>query len=185
MSPKARSHLHRGNIRGFDGKRPKVDASAFVADNATVIGDVEIGARASIWFGAVLRGDVFHIRIGEDTSIQDMSVIHVTHGLYGTRVGNKVTVGHQVTLHGCTVGDLCIVGMGATVLDQAIVGDRCIVGANALVTPGTKIPAGYLAVGSPARPKRPLTDEELTWLEASALHYVELINKYAEDPDWQ
>jgi len=181
----ARSPLHRGNIRGFDGKRPKVDASAFVADNATVIGDVAIGARSSIWFGAVLRGDVFHIRIGEDTSIQDNSVIHVTHGLYGTRVGSKVTVGHQVTLHGCTVGDLCIVGMGAVILDQAEVGDRCIVGAGALVTPGTKIPAGHLAVGSPARPKRPLTEEELTWLEASALHYVELINKYAADPDWK
>jgi len=185
MSPKARSRLHRGNIRGFDGKRPKVDPSAFVADNATIIGDVEVGARSSIWFGAVLRGDVFHIRIGEDTSIQDMSVIHVTHGLYGTRVGSKVTVGHQVTLHGCTVGDLCIVGMGSTILDQAEVGDRCIVGAGALVTSGTKIPAGHLAVGSPARVKRALTEEELTWLEASALHYVELINKYGVDPDWK
>jgi len=181
----ARSHLHRGIIRGFDGTRPKVDPSAFVADNAIVIGDVEVGARSSIWFGAVLRGDVFHIRIGEDTSIQDNSVIHVTHGLYGKTVGSKVTVGHQVTLHGCTVGDLCIVGMGAVILDQAEVGDRCIVGAGALVTPGTKIPAGHLAVGSPARPKRALTEEELTWLEASALHYVELINKYAADPDWK
>jgi carbonic anhydrase/acetyltransferase-like protein (isoleucine patch superfamily) len=185
MSDPKRSHLHRGNIRGFDGKRPIVHASAFVADNATVIGDVEIGARSSIWFGAVLRGDVFHIRVGEDTSIQDNSVIHVTHGLYGTRVGSKVTVGHQVTLHGCTVGDLCIVGMGSTILDQAEVGDRCIIGAGALVTPGTKIPAGHLAVGSPARPKRALSDEELTWLEASAIHYVELINKYGEDPDWK
>jgi carbonic anhydrase/acetyltransferase-like protein (isoleucine patch superfamily) len=187
MSPTkpARNHLHRGIIRGFDGKRPKVDASAFVADNATLIGDVAVGARSSIWFGAVLRGDVFHIRVGEDTSIQDNAVIHVTHGLYGTRVGSKVTVGHQVTLHGCTVGDLCIVGMGAIVLDQAEVGDRCIVGAGALVTSGTKIPAGHLAVGSPARVKRPLTEEELTWLEASALHYVELINKYARDPDWK
>ena len=181
----ARSHLHRGNIRGFDGKRPEVHPTAFVADNATVIGDVTVGARASIWFGAVLRGDVFHIRIGEDTSIQDNSVIHVTHGLYGTRVGSKVTVGHQVTLHGCTVGDLCIVGMGSTILDQAEVGDRCIIGAGALVTPGTKIPAGHLAVGSPARVKRALTEDELSWLEASALHYVELINKYGEDPDWK
>ena len=179
------SHLHRGNIRGFDGKRPVVHQTAFVADNATIIGDVEIGARSSIWFGAVVRGDVFHIRIGEDTSIQDNSVIHVTHGLHGTRVGNKVTVGHQVTLHGCTVGDLCIIGMGSTILDQAEVGDRCIIGAGALVTPGTKIPPGNLAVGSPARVKRALTDEELTWLEASAIHYVELINKYGADPDWK
>src|SRR6476661_5483906 len=110
MSPKAaRSHLHRGNIRGFDGKRPKVHASAFVADNATIIGDVEIGARSSVWFGAVLRGDVFHIRVGEETSIQDNSVIHVTHDRHATIVGSRVTVGHSVTLHGCTISDRCII----------------------------------------------------------------------------
>jgi carbonic anhydrase/acetyltransferase-like protein (isoleucine patch superfamily) len=179
------SKLHRGLVRGFAGKRPQVDPTAFIADNATVIGDVTIGARSSVWFGAVLRGDVFHIRIGEDTSIQDNSVIHVTHSQHATQVGNKVTVGHSVTLHGCTVGDACIVGMGAVILDQAVIGDRCIVGAGALVTPGTKIPAGHLAVGSPARPKRPLTDEELVWLESSALHYVELVREYIEDPDWK
>lgn len=171
--------LHRGLIRAVRGHAPKIDPSAFIADTATVIGDVAIGARSSVWFGAVLRGDVFHIRIGEDTSIQDNSVLHVTHDRHATHVGSKVTVGHSVTLHGCTVGDLCIVGMGAIVLDQAVIGDRCIVGAGALVTPGTKIPAGHLAVGSPARPKRPLTDEELVWLEASALHYVELVRDYA------
>jgi carbonic anhydrase/acetyltransferase-like protein (isoleucine patch superfamily) len=158
----------------------------WVAENATLIGRVRLGRDASVWFGAVLRADVFPIRIGEDTSIQDNTVIHITHGQYATHVGNKVTVGHSVTLHGCTVGDLCIVGMGAVILDQAEVGDRCIVGAGALVTPGTKIPAGHLAVGSPARVKRKLTEEEAeTFLEASALHYVELINKYASDPDWK
>src|SRR5262249_19061179 len=167
-------------IRAFRGNHPKIDPSAFVADNAVIIGDVQIGARSSIWFGAVLRGDVFHIRIGEDTSIQDNSVIHVTHSQHATQVGSKVTVGHSVTLHGCTVGDACIVGMGATILDQAVIGDKCIVGAGALVTPGTKIPAGHLAVGSPARPKRPLTDDELTWLEASALHYVHLAQEYVD-----
>ncbi len=177
--------LHRGLIRGFGGKAPQIDPTAFIADNATVIGDVAIGARSSIWFGAVLRGDVFHIRVGEDTSIQDNSVLHVTHSQFATTVGNKVTVGHSVTLHGCTVGDQCIVGMGAIVLDQAVIGDRCLVGAGALVTPGTRIPPGSLAVGSPARAKRPLTEEELAWLEASALHYVELIKAYAADPAWQ
>jgi carbonic anhydrase/acetyltransferase-like protein (isoleucine patch superfamily) len=179
------SNHHRGLIRGFDGKRPVVDASAFVADSACVIGEVAIGARSSVWFGAVLRGDVFHIRIGEETSIQDNSVIHVTHSQYGTVVGSRVTVGHSVTLHGCTVGDSCIIGMGAVVLDQAVIGDRCIIGAGALVTPGTKIPPGHLAVGSPARPKRALTDEELVWLDASAMHYVELAKKYVTDPDWK
>jgi carbonic anhydrase/acetyltransferase-like protein (isoleucine patch superfamily) len=177
--------LHRGLIRGFGGKQPELDPTAFVADTAVVIGDVTVGPRSSIWFGAVLRGDVFHIRIGADTSIQDNSVIHVTHDRYATLVGNKVTVGHSVTLHGCTVGDLCIVGMGAVLLDQSVVGERCIIGAGALVTPGTVIPPGHLAVGSPARPKRPLTDEELVWLEGSAQHYVELHRAYARDPDWQ
>ncbi len=179
------SSMHRGLIRGFRGQRPTLDPSTFVADNATLIGDVTVGARSSIWFGAVLRGDVFHIRIGDETSIQDNSVIHVTHDRYATTVGHRVTVGHSVTLHGCTVGDSCIIGMGAILLDQAVIGDRSIVGAGALVTPGTKIPPGTLAVGSPARPKRPLTDEELTWLEASAAHYVELARLYGEDPDWR
>jgi carbonic anhydrase/acetyltransferase-like protein (isoleucine patch superfamily) len=176
---------HRGLIRGVRGKAPQIDPTAFVADNATIIGDVTVGARASIWFGAVLRGDVFHIRIGDDTSIQDNAVIHVTHDQYATVVGSQVTVGHSVTLHGCTVGDRCIIGMGAIILDQAVIGDRCIVGAGSLVTSGTKIPPGHLAVGSPARPKRALTDEELAWLEASAAHYVELRNVYVEDPAWQ
>jgi len=176
---------HRGLIRPVRGKAPQIDPTAFVADTATIVGDVQVGPRSSIWFGAVLRGDVFHIRIGEDTSIQDNTVIHVTHDQYATQVGSQVTVGHSVTLHGCTVGDRCIVGMGAIILDQAVIGDRCIVGAGALVTPGTKIPPGHLAVGSPARPKRPLTDDELAWLEASAAHYVELRNVYVEDPAWK
>jgi carbonic anhydrase/acetyltransferase-like protein (isoleucine patch superfamily) len=178
------SPLHRGLIRPLGERVPNLDPTAFIADTATIIGDVTVGARSSIWFGAVLRGDVFHIRIGEDTSIQDNSVIHVTHGQHATVVGNQVTVGHSVTLHGCTVGDRCIIGMGAILLDEAVVGDRCVIGAGALVTPGTRIPPGTLAVGSPARPKRPLTEEELSWLEASAAHYVELARLYAEDPAW-
>jgi carbonic anhydrase/acetyltransferase-like protein (isoleucine patch superfamily) len=179
-----RPPLHRGLIRGFRGKRPEIDPTAFIAEHATVIGDVVIGARSSVWFGAVLRGDVYHIRIGEDTSIQDNSVIHVTHDRYATHVGSKVTIGHSVVLHGCTVGDQCIIGMGAVILDQAEIGDRTIIGAGSLVTPGTRIPPGHLAVGSPARPKRPLTDEELEWLPASAEHYVELVRAYASDPDF-
>ena len=169
-------------IRGFRGQRPTVDPSAYVAETATVVGDVHIGARSSVWFGTVVRGDVFHVRIGQETSIQDNTVVHVTHDRYPTLVGNRVTVGHGVVLHGCTVADLVIVGMGAIILDQAEVGERCIVGAGALVTPGTKIPAGHLAVGSPARVKRPLTDEELEWLSNSARHYVELTRLYREDP---
>jgi carbonic anhydrase/acetyltransferase-like protein (isoleucine patch superfamily) len=176
--------IHRGLIRGFAGKRPAIDPTAFVADTAVVIGDVAIGPRSSIWFGAVLRGDVHHIKVGEATSIQDNSVLHVTHGQHPTIVGNRVTVGHGVTLHGCVIGDACIIGMGSIVLDEAEVGANCIIGAGALVTPGTKIPAGHLAIGTPARVKRPLTEDELQWMTVSADHYVELIQQYAVDPDW-
>jgi carbonic anhydrase/acetyltransferase-like protein (isoleucine patch superfamily) len=168
-------------IRPFRGQRPLIDPSVYIADNATIVGDVHIGARSSVWFGAVIRGDVYHIRIGSETSIQDNTVIHVTHDRYATTVGNRVTVGHSVTLHGCAVGDLCIVGMGATVLDQAEIGERCIIGAGALLTPGTKVPPGHLVVGSPARVKRPLSEAELQWLEASAAHYVELARIYASE----
>jgi carbonic anhydrase/acetyltransferase-like protein (isoleucine patch superfamily) len=168
-------------IRPFRGRQPLLHPSVFVADNATLIGDVQIGARSSVWFGAVIRGDVFHIRIGSETSIQDNTVVHVTHERFATVVGDRVTVGHSVTLHGCTVGDLCIVGMGATVLDQVEIGERCIVGAGALLTPGTKVPPGHLVVGAPARVKRPLTEAELQWLAASAAHYVELARIYKSE----
>ncbi len=165
-------------IRTFGDKAPVIGTGVFAAETAAIIGDVVIGDRSSIWYGAVLRGDVFHIRVGEETSIQDNSVLHVTSGQHATIVGNRVTVGHSVTLHGCTVGDLCVVGMGATVLDEAVIGSRCIVGAGALVTPRTVIPEGHLAVGAPARVKRPLTEAELASLDDSANHYVELAERY-------
>ena len=168
-------------LRPFRGIRPQLDPSVYVAPNASVIGDVHIGPRSSVWFGAIIRGDVFHIRIGSETSIQDNTVLHVTHDRFATTVGNRVTVGHSVTLHGCTVGDLCIIGMGATVLDQVEVGERCIVGAGSLLTPGTKVPPGHLVVGAPARVKRALSEAEIEWLAASAAHYVELGKLYAEE----
>jgi carbonic anhydrase/acetyltransferase-like protein (isoleucine patch superfamily) len=165
-------------IRSYGGKHPAVGDGAYIADNAVLVGDVVIGARSSIWFGTVLRGDVFHIRVGEETSIQDNSVVHVTHGQNPTLVGSRVTVGHAVTLHGCVVRDHCIIGMGSIILDEAEIGERCIVGAGALVTPGTRIAPGTLAVGAPARPKRDLTADELKWIEVSADHYVELARNY-------
>jgi len=165
-------------IRGYKETHPQLAPDAWIAESAMIIGDVHIGARSSVWFGAVLRGDVYFIRIGEETSIQDNSVIHVTHGRFATRVGSRVTVGHSVTLHGCTVHDRVIVGMGSTVLDQAEIGERCILGAGSLVAPGTKIPPGHLALGSPARVKRELSDQELAWIESSADHYVELAKTY-------
>jgi carbonic anhydrase/acetyltransferase-like protein (isoleucine patch superfamily) len=165
-------------IRAYQGKLPKLGPDVFVADTAMIIGDVEVGARSTVWFGAVLRGDVFHIRVGEETSIQDNSVIHVTHGKYATIVGNRVTVGHSVTLHGCTVRDRVIVGMGSTVLDQAEIGERSIVGAGSLVPPGMIVPPGSLVFGNPAKVKRGLRQDELEWIESSADHYVDLAKTY-------
>lgn len=165
-------------IRSFRGVAPQIHDSVFVADNATLVGDVHIGARSTIWYGAVLRGDVHYIRIGSETSIQDNTVVHVTHNRFPVEVGDRVTVGHSVTLHGCTVSNHCIIGMGSTILDQVEVGDHCIIGAGALLTPGTKIPPGHLVVGSPGRIKRPLSPDELTWIEYSADHYIELCAIY-------
>jgi gamma-carbonic anhydrase len=169
---------HRGRILPFAGVRPRIDARAFLAEQSTIVGDVVIGAESSVWFGAVIRGDVFPIRVGARTSIQDNSVLHVTAGQHATQVGDRVTVGHSVTLHGCTVEDLCIIGMGSIVLDRAVVESRCIIGAGAVLTPGTRVPSGHLALGSPARVIRPPTPAELHQLEESAAHYVALIEQY-------
>jgi len=165
-------------IRTFNGIAPRIGAGVFLAETAAVIGDVAVGDRTSIWYGTVLRGDVFHIRIGAECSIQDNTVVHVTSGKHATTLGDRVTVGHSAVLHGCTIGDHCLIGMGAIILDRARIGRRCIVGAGALVTPGSDIPEGQLVLGTPAKPKRPLTDEELAWIESSADHYVALAAAY-------
>jgi len=165
-------------MRSFNQKSPSVGEGTFVAETAVLVGDVEVGKRSSLWYGVVLRGDVFHIRIGDEVSIQDNSVVHVTSGQHPALVGNRVTVGHSVVLHGCEVGDGCIIGMGAIIMDRAIIGKNCIVGAGALVTPGTEIGEGQLVIGSPARAKRALTQDELRWIQSSADHYVELASRY-------
>lgn len=168
-------------ILPFKGSYPVIAPNAFVAPNATVIGDVEIGEDASIWFGAVVRGDVFHIRIGKRSNIQDNSVIHVTTGKHATLIGEEVTIGHSVTLHGCTIHDRALVGMGTVILDEAVIGEESIIGAGSLVTPGTVIPPRTLALGSPCRVKRPLSEEELAWVRYSGTHYVKLSKVYLED----
>lgn len=165
-------------LRKFADKTPTVGEGCFLAETAVLIGDVKIGDRTSIWYGAVLRGDVFHIRIGEDVSVQDNTVIHVTGGQHATIVGDRVTIGHSVVLHGCIVGDDCLIGMGAIIMDRAIIGKNCVVGAGALVTPGTEIPEGHLALGSPAKVSRKLTEDELRWISTSSEHYVELAAQY-------
>lgn len=152
---------------------PRVPDDAFVAPGAMIIGDVELGASASVWYGAVLRGDVQPIRIGARTNVQDGAIVHATSGRTPTTVGDDVTVGHRAILHGCTVGDASLIGMGAIVLDDAVIGRECLVGAGALVTSGTVVPDGSLVVGSPAKVRRALTDEERAALHTSAAHYVD------------
>ncbi len=161
-------------IRPFREKAPRVAQDAFVAHSADVVGDVAIGPRSSIWYGAVLRGDVESIRIGSETSIQDNTVIHVDSSGFSTIVGDRVTVGHSVVLHGCRIGDDALIGIGSIVLNGAEVGDGAMIGAGSVVTPGTKIPAGMLALGSPARVKRPVTDEERRHVRLGVENYVQL-----------
>ncbi|MCE9670002.1 gamma carbonic anhydrase family protein [Myxococcus stipitatus] len=165
-------------LRAFGGVSPRIHPSCFVEDSAQVVGDVELGEGSSIWFNTVLRGDVNPIQVGKRTNLQDLSLIHVTSMRYGTVIGDDVTVGHHVVLHGCTVGNRVLVGMGAILLDGVEVGDDCIIGAGTLLTPGTKVPPGSMVMGSPGRVKRPLTDDEKAFLLMSAGHYVELANEY-------
>jgi carbonic anhydrase/acetyltransferase-like protein (isoleucine patch superfamily) len=171
-------------IRPFQDIQPQVAPSAYVDEQAAVIGDVEIGADASIWPMAVLRGDVNQIRIGARTSVQDGSVCHVTHdhagqpGGFPLRVGDDVTIGHNVTLHGCTIGNRCLVGMGSTVLDGAVLEEGVFLAAGSLVPPGKTLEGGFLWVGSPVKKARPLTEAEEHWLGYSAQHYVRLKDKY-------
>ena len=151
-------------------KKPVIHPSAFVADNATVRGSVTLGANSSVFFGAVLRGDRAPITIGAGTNIQDNCVVHVDYD-HPVTVGENVTVGHGAILHGCTVGDNTLIGMGAIVLNGARIGRNCLIGAGALVTQNAVIPDGCMAVGSPARVKRPLTPEEMDGLRQSAADY--------------
>jgi carbonic anhydrase/acetyltransferase-like protein (isoleucine patch superfamily) len=162
----------KGPIFPFKGIVPRVDPSAFVAPTASVIGDVTIGPESSIWYGTVLRGDVMAIRIGARSSIQDNSVVHATGGWTETIVGDDVTVGHSVLLHGCRVGSRVLVGMGSIVLDDAEIGEGTLIGAGSLVTSRTKIPPGVLAHGRPCKVARDLKPEELEKVLEAALLYV-------------
>ncbi|BCD67457.1 gamma carbonic anhydrase family protein [Nitratiruptor sp. YY09-18] len=164
---------------------PKFGKDSWVAPGATVIGNVTCGEDVSIWFGCVIRGDVHSIKIGDRTNIQDLTMIHVTHYKkpdmsdgYPTIIGNDVTIGHRVMLHGCTIEDACLIGMNATILDGAVIGKESIVGAGALVTGGKNFPPRSLILGSPAKVVRQLTDQEVEELYASATRYVAFKNEY-------
>ncbi len=164
-------------IYELDGVAPEVAASAWVADSAEVMGNVQLAEDASIWFGAVLRGDCESISIGEGSNIQDASVLHADLGK-PLVVGRHVTVGHQVMLHGCTIGDESLIGIGAVVLNGAKIGRNCLVGAGALITEGKEFPDGSMIIGSPAKAVRQLTPEQIEGLRRSAKHYVDNARRF-------
>ena len=164
-------------VYSLDGVGPQLAASAWVADSAQVMGAVELAEDVGVWFGAVIRGDTEHIRIGRGSNIQDGSVLHADIGMPLT-VGEGVTVGHQVMLHGCTIGDGSLVGIGAVVLNGARIGKHCLVGARALVTEGKEFPDGSLILGSPAKVVRPLTPDEIEGLRRSARSYVQNADRF-------
>ena len=172
-------------LRAFQDMSPRLGQRVYIDPAATVIGDVQIGDDSSVWPGVVIRGDVNFIRIGERSSIQDGSVIHVSHdgpytrpGGFPTVIGNDVTVGHAVVLHGCTLEDACLIGMHASVLDGAVVQKHGFVGAGALIPPGKVVGSGELWVGNPAKKLRDLSQREIDSLLYSAQHYVRLKDRY-------
>ncbi len=172
-------------ILNYKDLKPKLGTNTWVAPSADIIGDVVCGEDCSIWFGTVVRGDVHYIKIGDRVSIQDLSMVHVTHYKKAdksdgnpTIIGNDVTIGHRVMLHGCTIEDACLIGMSATILDGAVIGKESIVGASALVTKNKVFPPRSLIMGSPAKVVRELSDEEIKELYASAHRYVEFKNGY-------
>lgn len=165
-------------IHSLQGKTPVIGQGSFLAPSAELIGDVTIGKKCSIWYNTTLRGDVMPIVIGNETNIQDNTVIHGTYKKCGAILGSRVTVGHSVVLHGCTIGDLVLIGMGSIIMDNAHVPERCIVGAGSLITEEAKFPPGSLILGRPAKVIRPLNERELAFLPQSANNYLEYMNWY-------
>lgn len=162
----------------YKGISPTIDSSVFMVESSVVIGDSVIGADSSLWFNVVVRGDVNYIRIGERTNVQDNSVLHVTNNTHPLIIGSDVTIGHSVTLHGCTVGDRCLIGMGAIILDGAVIGEDSLVGAGALVTENTVIPPGSLVLGMPAKVARKLEAAEVARILKSSENYMGYVKNY-------
>ena len=163
----------------LDGVAPQMAESAWVADSAQVMGNVRLHEDSSVWFGAVLRGDTETITVGKGSNVQDGTVMHADHG-FPLVVGERVTIGHQVMLHGCVIGDETLIGIGATVLNGAKIGKNCLVGACALVTEGKEFPDGSMIIGSPAKVVRQLTPEQIEGLRRSAAHYIENAQRYRQ-----
>jgi carbonic anhydrase/acetyltransferase-like protein (isoleucine patch superfamily) len=165
-------------IRTYKGIAPQIARTAFIEASAQIIGDVQIGEHSSVWFNCVLRGDVQFIRVGANTNIQDGTIIHVSNRRFPSVIGNAVTVGHGVVLHGCTVNDRVLVGIGSIILDNVTIGEESLIAAGSLLTPGTVIPARSLVMGSPAKVRREVTDEEIARINENWQHYIELKNNY-------
>ena len=177
------------NIRRFESACPEIAADAWVDETAVVIGDVSIASQSSVWPMCVLRGDVNHIRIGQRSNIQDGSVLHVSHDSYYMPggapliIGDGVTVGHRVMLHGCEIGDGSLIGMGSTILDGAVLEPSLMIGAGSLVPQGKRLQGGYLWLGRPVRRIRPLSEEEIEIMDYTADHYVRLVQRYRDTGD--
>lgn len=169
------------SVSKFGKASPSLHQSVFVATGSWIIGQVEIAAESSVFFNAVIRGDIQPIRIGKKTNIQEHALLHTSHGMNPLEIGDGVTVGHRAILHGCSIEDSVLIGMGATILDNAVIGTQSIIGAHCLVTKGTIIPPRSLVYGSPAKVIRQLTAEEVTSLDTSANHYVALAAQYKNE----
>lgn len=174
VSPDAR-------VISFRGAEPQLGSQVFLAPFVVIVGDVFLGERSSVWYHAVVRGDVNFVRIGRGVNLQDHAMIHVTSDTYPTRIGDAVTVGHAAVIHGATLGDGCLVGIGARVLDGAVIGEEAMVGAGSVVPPGMVVPPRVLVVGSPARVQRPLSAEECGHGRRVAAHYEELARRHARE----
>ena len=169
-------------IRPFHSVLPTIDPSAFVDDSAQVIGDVHVGSESGLWMNVVVRGDVNSIRIGKRTNVQDLTLVHVMHATHATVIGDDVTIGHSAVVHGCTIEDRCLIGMGAILLNGSRVGTGSIVAAGALVPEGMVIPPGSMVMGVPAKVKRPLTEHEDASILRYAENYVRLRLEYLNQP---
>ena len=166
------------NLIAYKGKFPVLGENVYIAPGAFVIGDVTIGHNSSVWFNTVVRGDVHYVKIGEETNVQDQSVLHVTSLKYPLNIGNRVTIGHRAVVHGCTVGDECLIGMGAIILDGAHIEKHCLIAAGAVVTQGSHIPEGSMVAGVPAKVVRQLKSEEIEWIIKTAKHYINVAQEY-------
>lgn len=173
-------HTHHPGVVSFEGHTPTIGPGVFIAPGAHVIGQVTLAQDANIWHNCVIRGDDMPITIGERTNIQDLSMIHVTTGMFGCHIGADVTVGHRAIIHACTIGDRCLIGMGAIILDGAVIEDDCMIAAGSIIGPGKRIESGSMMMGAPGRFKRLLTEQDIQMHILSALHYVETAQRHAK-----